>query len=90
MISPEILRRYTYFAGISEEGLKQIAMIADEQAIPANTRIFNEGDPASHMLIIAQGEINIEFQLGNGELRIVDTMVEGDLLGWSALSSPTR
>lgn len=90
MISPEVLRRYTYFAGINEEGLKQIAMIADEKAIPANTRIFNEGDPASHMLIIAQGEINIEFQLGSGELRIVDTMVEGDLLGWSALVEPYK
>jgi CRP/FNR family transcriptional regulator, cyclic AMP receptor protein len=90
MISPESLRRYTYFAGISEEGLKQIAMIADEKAIPANTRIFNEGDPAGHMLIIVKGEINIEFLLGNGEIRIVDTMVEGDLLGWSALIEPYK
>jgi CRP/FNR family transcriptional regulator, cyclic AMP receptor protein len=90
MISPEVLRRYTYFAGITDEGLKQIAMIADEQAIPANTRIFNEGDSANHMLIITQGEINIEFQLGSGELRIVDTMVAGDLLGWSALVEPYK
>jgi CRP/FNR family transcriptional regulator, cyclic AMP receptor protein len=90
MISPEVLRRYTYFAGITDEGLKQIAMIADEQAIPGNTRIFNEGDSASHMLIITQGEINIEFQLGSGELRIVDTMVAGDLLGWSALVEPYK
>ncbi len=34
MISPEFLRRYTYFAGISEEGLKQIAMIAEENRFP--------------------------------------------------------
>ena len=90
MISSELLRRYTYFAGISEEGLKQIAMIAEEKAIPANTRIFNEGDPASHMLIIVRGEVNIQFMLGNGELRVVDTMIEGDLLGWSALIEPYK
>ena len=35
MISPEVLRRYTYFAGIGEEGLKQISMIAEEKSIPA-------------------------------------------------------
>jgi CRP/FNR family transcriptional regulator, cyclic AMP receptor protein len=90
MISPEILSRYTYFAGISEEGLKQIAMIAEEKTIPAGARVFNEGDPASHMLIIVKGEINIEFLLGDGELRVVDTMAEGDLLGWSALIEPYK
>jgi CRP/FNR family transcriptional regulator, cyclic AMP receptor protein len=90
MISPEVLRRYTYFAGISEEGLKQIAMIAEEKSIPGNTRIFNEGDPATHMLLIVKGEVNIEFLLGNGELRVVDTIVGGDLLGWSALIEPYK
>ena len=90
MISPEILNRYTYFAGISEEGLKHIAMIAEEKALPGGARVFSEGDPASHMLIIVKGEINIEFLLGNGELRVVDTMAEGDLLGWSALIEPYK
>lgn len=90
MISPEVLRRYTYFSGISEDGLKQIAMIADEKTVSANTRIFNEGDVASHMLIIVKGEINIEFLLGDGEIRVADTMVDGDLLGWSALVEPYR
>ena len=90
MISPEMLRRYTYFAGLGEDGLKQIAMIAEEKSMPANSRIFNEGDPASHMLIIVKGEVNIEFLLGNGELRVVDTMTEGDLLGWSAVIEPYK
>ncbi len=90
MISPEVLRRYTYFAGISEEGLKQIAMIAEEKSFPAQTRIFNEGDPATHMLLIVKGEVNIEFLLGNGELRVVDTVVGGDLLGWSSLIEPYK
>jgi CRP/FNR family transcriptional regulator, cyclic AMP receptor protein len=90
MISPEILRRYTYFAGIGEEAIKQIAMFAEEKSIPANTRIFNEGDPVSHMLIVVKGEVNIEFLLGNGELRVIDTMSDGDLLGWSALIEPYK
>jgi CRP/FNR family transcriptional regulator, cyclic AMP receptor protein len=90
MISPEVLGRYTYFAGVSEEGLKQIAMIAEEKSIPGETRVFNEGDPATHMLIIVRGEINIQFVLGNGELRIIDTMADGDLLGWSSLIEPYK
>lgn len=90
MISPEVLRRYPYFADISEESLKQLAMIAEEKAIPANTVIFNEGDPAEYLSVILQGEVNIQYRLGTGELRTVDTLVAGDLLGWSALIEPYR
>ncbi|MBC7337778.1 MAG: cyclic nucleotide-binding domain-containing protein, partial [Clostridia bacterium] len=35
MVSPEMLRRYPYFAKISEESLKEIAMMAEERSYPA-------------------------------------------------------
>jgi CRP/FNR family cyclic AMP-dependent transcriptional regulator len=90
MISPEVLRSHPYFAGISDESLKQLAMIAEEKKYPANTRIINEGDPASHMLLIVKGEVHIQYLLGNGELRTVDTLGKGDVLGWSALIEPYK
>jgi len=90
MISPEVLRRYPYFASISEESLKAIAMMADEKAIPAGTQLFSEGDPADALSIITKGEVNIEYILGNGERRTVDSLGEGDLLMWSALVEPYK
>jgi CRP-like cAMP-binding protein len=90
MISPEVLRRYPYFAGVGEESLKAVAMIADEKAIPAGTQMFSEGDPADAMNIIVRGEISIQYILGSGERRTVDTLVEGDILGWSALVEPYK
>jgi CRP/FNR family transcriptional regulator, cyclic AMP receptor protein len=90
MISPEVLRRYPYFAGVSEASLKQIAMIAEEKCVPAGTVLFREGDPASFLSIIIRGEVNIQYLLGNGELRTVDTLVPGDLLGWSAIVEPYK
>lgn len=90
MISPEVLRRYPYFAGISDESLTQLAMIAEEKTVPANTVLFREGDPASHLSVILKGEVNIQYVLGNDELRTVDTLVEGDLLMWSALVEPYK
>jgi CRP/FNR family transcriptional regulator, cyclic AMP receptor protein len=88
MISPEVLRRYPYFACVSEETLKELAMIASEQFVPAATVLFREGDPADHLSIILKGEVNIQYELGTGELRTVDTLVDGDLLCWSALIEP--
>ncbi len=90
MISPEVLRRYPYFVGISEETLKEIAMIAEEANIPANTQLFNEGDPADYLSVIVSGEVNIQYLLGTGEMRTVDTLVGGDLLIWSALIEPYK
>ena len=90
MISHEILRRYPYFAGINDESLKRLAMIAEEKTVPANTVMFREGDPASHLSIILKGEVNIQYVLGNDELRTVDTLVDGDLLMWSALVEPYK
>ena len=90
MISPEVLRRYPYFARINDESLKHLALIAEEKAIPANTVMFREGDTATHLSVILKGEVNIQYMLGNGELRTVDTLVEGDLLMWSALVEPYK
>ena len=90
MISPEILRRYPYFASISDESLKAIAMMAEEKTVPAGTHLFGEGDPADTLNIIAKGEVDIQYVLGSGERRTVDTLVDGDLLVWSALVEPYK
>lgn len=90
MISPELLRRYPYFAGVSDQSLKEIAMIAEEKTAPAGTRMFGEGDPANCLYVIVKGEVNIDYILGNGEIRTVDTLVDGDLLVWSALIEPYK
>jgi len=90
MISPERLRRYPYFASISNDSLKAIAMMAEEKSVPAGTQLFSEGDPADSLSIILKGEVAIQFTLGNGERRTVDTLVEGDLLMWSALVEPYK
>ncbi|GIX01283.1 MAG: hypothetical protein KatS3mg112_0220 [Thermogutta sp.] len=90
MVSPEMLRRYPYFAKISEESLKEIAMMAEERSYPAGLQLFNEGDPADYLNIIVEGEVQIQYQLGNGEKRTVDTLVAGDILVWSALIEPYK
>ena len=78
MISPELLRRYPYFADISEDSLRQVAMISEERSAPNGTVIFQEGDVAEGLFIIAEGEVDIQYTLGSGEPRTVDTVVAGE------------
>lgn len=90
MISPELLRRFPYFGKISEPSLKAIAMMAEEKKIPPGTELFKEEDPANYLYIVTTGEVNIQYTLGNGERRTVDTRVEGDVMMLSALIEPYK
>ena len=90
MISPEQLRRYPFFCCISEEALKEAAMISDEMTAEAGKTLFSEGDRADAMFILVDGEVDVKYTLGNGEQRTIDTLVAGDLLVWSTLVEPYR
>jgi CRP-like cAMP-binding protein len=40
--------------------------------------------------IIVDGNVDIQYRLANGELRTVDTLIGGDIVGWSALVEPYK
>ena len=88
-----VSRKYAslpFFAPINDVSLKQLAMLAEEKRVPARRTMFYEHDPADCLYVIVQGEVNISYTLGNGQQRVVDTLVDGDLLVWSAMVEPYR
>lgn len=90
MVTPEMLRQYAHFARLDPQSLQKLAVIADEQTVPAGQTIFAESDPAEYLYLIVRGEVNLACELGNGELRVVDTLVDGELAGWAAFVEPYR
>lgn len=90
MVTPELLRQYAHFASLAPESLQKLASIADEQTVAAGQVIFEEADPAEYLYLIVRGEVNLACMLGSGELRIVDTLVDGELVGWAAFVEPFR
>jgi CRP-like cAMP-binding protein len=90
MVSPEVLRRFNCFSPVHEESLKALATIAREESVAAGRQIFGEGDPADALSLVLEGEVDIRYLLGSGEPRVVDTLIAGDILGWSALVEPHR
>lgn len=87
-ISPELLRRYPHFAGVSDEGLEQLAMISHERLFDRGEVLFRQYEPSDQLYLLVRGEVDVEFVTGTGDHRSVDTLVGGDLLGWSALVEP--
>jgi len=90
MISPEELRRFVHFSGLSDDCLKKIASISKERQIQIGDRIFEEGNTATHFRLIKSGAVNIVYLLGDGREVVADTLVRGDALSWSALLDPYR
>src|SRR3972149_5090233 len=70
--------------------LKQVAMLGKERIFKAGERLFEEGKPAAHLLMLEAGEVDVVYTLAKGRQVVVDTVVAGDLLAWSALLEPYK
>ena len=65
-------------------------MICDEINVAAGAIMYREGDKADKLYILTDDEVDIQYTLGSGELRTVDTVVPGELLMLSALVEPFK
>jgi CRP-like cAMP-binding protein len=90
MISPEMLRRFALFAGLDAAVFKDIAMLSEEVVLDAGDWLFHDGDEASALYLIIKGKVDLKLSLDAERTRLIDvsTMVEGDVVGWSALIEP--
>ena len=62
MISPELLRRYPYFARLSDVQLRAIAMIADELDTPQGTIVLEERETADWFFLLEEGSIDLSYK----------------------------
>jgi CRP/FNR family transcriptional regulator, cyclic AMP receptor protein len=90
MISTERLRRHPHFASVSDENLKKVAMLCKLVEFHEGDVILAEGEDADGLLILEEGEVDIVYLLGDQSTSVVDTIVSGELLGWSALLEPYK
>jgi CRP-like cAMP-binding protein len=90
MISPELLRRYPFFGGLSDEQLKAIAMITEEESYAEDEFIFEQGEEAIALYLVVEGEVAtlIDVDEEGEEQEELSAVPAGSVLGWSALVAP--
>lgn len=59
MISPEMLRRYPFFAPFNNTEQKEIAMLADEIQVVKDTTLFEAGRQADTLYLLIEGGIDL-------------------------------
>lgn len=104
MISPELLRRYPFFAGLSHDHLVTLANVAEEIPVEAGHTFFQEEDKLDCFYLLVKGSVGIGIPVPDreakqnvagqllGELKTKDVTIStvgtGDVFAWSALIPP--
>jgi len=104
MISPELIRRYPFSAGLNDEQIVTLAKSATEETVSTGEYIFREGEKLCCFYIVTQGAVAIVIEVPDksaaqpiadqlaGELTTKDITVStvgtGEMFGWSGLVDP--
>jgi CRP-like cAMP-binding protein len=104
MVSPELLRRNPFFAGLSHEQIQLTAQLADEVEVEAGHVFFREDNALDKMYMLLDGAVAAFLEVPDrsqqqpvsgqltGDVRtreaVVTTYGAGEVFGWSALFQP--
>jgi CRP/FNR family cyclic AMP-dependent transcriptional regulator len=85
-----ILAEHPFFKDLEVPYLQLLAECASNVRFNAGEVIFREGEEANLFYLVRHGKVAVEmFAPGRGPV-IIQTLGEGDLLGWSWLIEPYR
>jgi CRP-like cAMP-binding protein len=87
VISPELLRRHSFFRGFSAAELELLATAGREQALAACEMLFTEGARADHFYFLAEGEMETLLKTDEEDISL-SAIPPGEPVGWSALIDP--
>jgi len=95
MITSEILKNAGVFSQLTEHELESILPLAEERSFQTNAIIVTEGEPATHLFVVTNGQVVIEAVINLGPTQPprrveLDVVRPGGSIGWSALVPPFR
>jgi CRP-like cAMP-binding protein len=94
MISPELLRRYPFFAFLDEAQLRAVAMLSEEIEMENGALVFESGKPAEALWLLIEGGLDLYYVVADRDDPILkkefflSEFSAGDVFGISALIEP--
>jgi CRP-like cAMP-binding protein len=83
-----LLAEHPFFAGLADEYVALIAGCGSNVAFEPGEYIFREGDPADLFYIVRHGRVQLEIFVPHRGPLAIETVGEGEVLGWSWLVPP--
>ncbi len=86
----ELLSRIDLFSELTPEELTAVSQVAQVHKLPRDTVVFNTGDPADAVYVVASGKVNIVVTSSEGKELILAVLGAGQVFGEMGLldSSP--
>ena len=85
-----IIAKHPFFEGLKGEYRKILTGCAKNVLYEAGEYIFRENQPADEFYMIRHGSVAVEVFVPGREPIIVQTLKEGDMLGWSSQVPPYK
>jgi len=85
-----IIREQPFFQGLEERYIKLVTGCAKNVRFEAGRVIFREGEEADEFYFIREGLVAVEVLVPHRGPTAVQTVCEGEMLGWSWLFPPYR
>ena len=86
----DLLHEHPFFAGLDKEALTLLAGCAANRRFKAGEYLYRHGDPAETFFLIRRGRVAIEAHDHSRGPIVIETVDEGEVLGWSWLVPPHR
>src|SRR5450755_70211 len=83
-----IISEHPFFAGLGPEYTSLLVGCASNVRFEAGRYILREGEEANEFFLIRQGRVAVEILPPQRRAVVVDTIGEGEILGWSWLLPP--
>ncbi len=84
----KLLAEHPFFKGLQKEYLELIIGCARNVFYKPGEFIFREGEEANEFYVIRDGKVSLEFSSpGKGQI-VIQTLEDGEILGWSWLVPP--
>ena len=85
-----VLAKQPFFAGLDAQTLDLLSGCAANMRFSPGDYLAREGEPADHFYLIRSGRISVEIGTPNRGPHPLQTLGEGEVLGWSWLVAPNR
>ncbi len=101
MLSPQMIRRFPFFAGISYDNIVAIASISDEITAETGDYFFHENQTIDHIYLVSEGMVGIVTSVPTPGVRhtvsaqlmrefetedaLLTTVGPGEVFGWTGM-----
>lgn len=86
----ELLSEHPLFKGMTEDELTFLSGCATLTHFEGGSSIFKEGESANDFYVLRRGDVALELRQSERGIIKIQTLHEGDVLGWSWLFPPYK